>query len=738
MRRLLIVSLFLLIAPFGINAQGPEPRAPKDWYWQLGAGQYWNVGLGTELDGAMWDWLLVTYPAPESYRLLERCHQINPKQKYVMRINVPAGLGDARYYLGTATFLDYYYKPGVREKTHDQIRDVVRSTIEDFKCPDSIFAYTYSEELPGWWGCGDIIAWGKDPTQVPRELERYRKNIEAERGKPLVWDDETRLWAGKKYVESINDIHRIIKEASGGKMIIYWHHAGYDLLDTVPEGTPLTAKGLYPIRAEDIIKPGLCEGIMVGASGKSIFEKRFEPLLQKHHWPYFYQLSHPATMRLMSWADAVAVAEQKRPENLGYMFYCEGNCRRRRWNDDPAIPADDNVRSASIPTHMRRHCAQRGVGREVVRRYFRPRVQLQVSLDKRKPGDLFPVYTVVTNTRDETYYLDKEEARLHDVKVTLSLPDALAISPKHSGPATLSFGTLEALDKRLAEWWIVVKQPFKPPLDEPIRVAVEAQDAPSGSAETLVSAALPGLEKHVLRRSGEYWDEPGFGLPSDKPWVEMVPLNAPVKNPAITDGEHTWTYQGEIYVGQRLVIAPDGTARLHPQNLLPDTSKQLSDPDDPTGYRAFDKGYGVLNLWVSKYVKPGSKYRLTLEGKAEGGANSMANIRCFTFKNEVKALLVMHNLFSDKWQAVTREVEIPRNVNSLRRFYLYRYHKKGRIWYGQPRLEPADLPAEGLDVSARVAGSPLRLQHGLTRITYRDESLPTLDPKITVRLFYPE
>ena len=92
------------------------------------------------------------------------------------------------------------------------------------------------------------------------------KEIEAELGKLLKWDESLRLWVGKKFVKTLEEIHRIIKEEFPDKLVLYWQHTGYATLDDIgfllPKGAPLSTPGLYWYRYSDIIKPGLCDAFM--------------------------------------------------------------------------------------------------------------------------------------------------------------------------------------------------------------------------------------------------------------------------------------------------------------------------------------------------------------------------------------------------------------------------------------------------------------------------------------------
>ena len=553
-----------------------------------------------------------------------------------------------------------------------------------------------------------------------------------------MWCDETRLWVGRKFTESVARLHRIIKDTSAGKMIIYWHHGGYGLIEELGPAQPLATRGVYPYRWSDVVKPGLCEGIMLGSGSQTLMDKRYLPILDRHHWPYFKQLSHPSKMRLIPWSEALSMAHWKRPENLGYMFFCEGSCNSGRWNDDPSIPPEDNVSGASIVTHRRRFCAQQGIGRDVVHRALRPRVQIETTLSTRRPGNVFPMWAVVTNRRDMTWYLKRDKARLHGVKVRIELPPGLTADPRYSAPVDQTIGDMHPAESRIAEWWVTCTGPIRISDKQPVRVTVTADDAPTSHAVATGDSHVPGLLAHEIMRSGESWQEPGFALRDRRPWVEMIPTDKPVRNPGVTAGQVGWTYNGVLHVGHRLVIPPTGLAVLYAHNILPDAAAKLADPKDPTGFKCWSSGYGVFATGVHKYVRGGTRYRVTLSGKSDGGAQSRMDLRFLNIARKPTVIGVLEGKFGPDWKTVSVEVKVPDDANLLQYVYLARRARKGRIWYGQPRVEPADIPTAGLDVRDRVTGQALPLRQTLTRVTYRDASPPTHKPKMVVRLFFPD
>ena len=94
------------------------------------------------------------------------------------------------------------------------------------------------------------------------------------------------------------------------------------------------------------------------------------------------------------------MAKTKVPQNLGYFFFCQGNCAvANAWNVDPAIPhtPEANVYIASMPLHIRRFCAQEKIGLDVLARYLHLTVQADAPLRDVKPGDVFHLVAVIHN-----------------------------------------------------------------------------------------------------------------------------------------------------------------------------------------------------------------------------------------------------------------------------------------------------------------------------------------------------
>jgi hypothetical protein len=342
---------------------------------------------------------------------------------------------------------------------------------------------------------------------------------------------------------------------------------------------------------------------------------------------------------------------------------------------------------------------------------------------------------VIRNPKDPSYYLDPKEAVARDVKATVALPKGWSVDMRYSVPATVPLGDLAPGEAKAVTWYLATGAREAVTAKTPVKVTATAKGMPAGERAVWADTEVPGFLPHDILTSGTAWNEPGYRLPSDHPYLVLDGLNEPVRNPTLSDGVRSLTYKGELCAGLRVVVCPDGSARLFATNLIPPID-DLKDASDPTGCRALKDAYVVSGAYVGKYLRGGLKYRVTLSGKATDGAGALFIARCRNAANEVKEFPSWGIGFSDKWtDAASLDVDIPAEVNHLERIYLYRYNNKGVIWYGQPIFCRADIPADGLDVTGQLSGQPLRLaSSSITKITYTDENSPSSSPRVRVRV----
>lgn len=720
--------------------------------WELGHGfsaAYLENSLQviSELDIARWDWVLVEVHGQQNVPAMNRLLEINPRLKFLIRLWPINGLGVPGRMAGAATFLEYTLKPETQAEIDRRLRVAIRELRENISNWDNVVGFEFVEEIPGWWGCAhEIVSCTEPGGKIPEHLAHYKAELEQLLGKPLVWDAGTKWWVGKQCAATLERIHRLIKQESGGKLVFYHHQVGFATLDEVGETLPADFDVVkwagYPFYFRDIIKPGVCDGFMAYPNGPVVWNNKYMRHVTKNGWLFFSQLSHQSFMRMSSWADTEAMVMARSLQNLGYFFFCTGDCAAAGvWNDDPAIPRDPawNQRDVSTALHMRKHCAKWNIGMDVVRRHQHLQVRLDTKLDNLKAGDVFPLVAVIENPKDPSFYRSPEEAVARQVRVKAILPPGIVAEAKYSPPVELAIGDIPAQGRKSITWWLTLKDPKALQGRQALVVSATSANTDPGRAETRESVALPSLEPHVLRSSGEKWTENGFRYGGQRLTVEIVALGEPIKNPAVSDGIHTVTYRGEIWAGMRLVITGNLKARLYPANLLEGVEQAWTDPTDPSGYRAFSEGYQVGGAYLVKYLRAGAKYRLTISGKAEGGANSLVALRTGRREGEAWMPALLANAFAETWREASAELTVPDDIHVLERLYLYRFNNKGTIWYGPLSLVPADLPAEGKDVSEGVSGQAVVIPWGTVgEFTYLDESPAAGTGKVRVKLSLPE
>jgi len=734
-----------LAAILSLATAAPAPaEAEEDHYWGLGVGCYFG-GLGalTELDVARYDWVYLCFgnisANEETAQLLNRLLEINPELKIVIRVWPIMGLGDCPQNRYQATFLHYLYKPGVRDGLLANIDRQVGVVMDNISRPENVVGLTFLEELPGHFSGGPFRS-NETGGELTWDLERFRAEIEAERGKPLVWDDETRLWWGEKWVQVLGEIHERMKHASGGRLVWYYQQTNHVSLDMVPEDTPLDRPMLIPIRWGDIIKPGVCDGFFAYPNNQSVWDTYLR-LARENGWLFFSQVSHPGRMRLCAWDECLRMAKTRVPQNMGYFFYCPGDCAAdNARNDDPGIPdgPEWNTRGVSARLHHRRHLALEDVGMDVVRRYPPLRLRLDLPLDAAEPGGFIHPRVIVENVREESFFLDPAEAIVRDAGITMSVPQGFEIDTDKSAPPTIDLGDLQPGARVLADWWVQVPADFDGEPHDPFTVRAEAAAGGPTELSAAADSAIPLGRPHEVGASGAEWIEPGFRLAGDvQPAIVIEPLRDTVRNPAVSDGTARVQFQGTVAFGQRLLLDPQGS-RLITLPLLDDDGSSRADADDPTGFRSFDDGYLVVQLRVNRAVRPGETLLTGISGRAEGGAQSHVILRFVLEDGSTRDVGGLTNQFAEQWREREREFTVPEGATQLQQVFLYRFGQEGRIWYGPTKIEPAQGEAGDEDVSDRVRGAFPTLRQGrFAVIRYEDDDVPTVRPRVRVQLVMP-
>ena len=732
----------LLSSLVSVEASTDKP----DRYWQLGAGTYFGGLRGdmTKVDVARFDWMFLCFGnvavAPVTVDQLNRMLAINPRLKIVIRVWPIGNLGDCDQNHRQATFLHYLYAPGVREKVLAGARYQIRLVLDRIAKPENVVGATFLEELPLHFtgapfhknATGDTVSW---------DLERFRKEIEAERGKPLRWDDDTRRWWGRKWCQVMDEIHGEMKRALDGRMVFYYQQTNHASIDMVPEGTPLDKPMLMPIRWTDIIKPGLCDGFFAYANNRTIWDSYLR-LAKEHHWYFFSQVAHPP-YRMSSWPDHMEMAKTRIPQNLGYFFYCEGDCAASKtWTIDAGIPPGPewNTSRVSIRRHTLRHLALEQVGVDVLQRQPALRLYLDLPLEKAVGTAWLRTRVVVVNRREPEWYRDPAEAVARKVTLTLSVPEGFSLDPRHSPPASIAMGDLAPGERRAAEWWVSVKPGFTGEPSSPFVLTGKTDGSPATVISTGADTAPPFGQPCDIGVSGTEWLESPFRLsPSPvKPRIVIDVLAGPVRHPAVGEGNAVIAYEGVLESGTRLVLDPNQGARLFALPLVDDDGAARADAADPSGFKPFDKDYVVVNSVIRRPIRGGTPLRITVEGKGVDGAQSFVNLH-FTAKGQARDVALLANRFSSNWQQVNQTVRAPDDADTLDRIYLYRFGQKGKVWYGPLRVDRTDIGDAGRDVSPALRGAFPSLSATRFHVfRYTDDELPSLTPRVRVQLVVPE
>ena len=751
----LLFALFVSMAArptIAVADETPAEAAP-DRYWQLGAGCYFG-GLGdlTELDVARYDWVMVCFGNISSNRhtteLLNRLLAINPDLKFMIRLwpgiyaEHPPGKNKQQ-----ATFLHYMYTPGVKQRVDKELSRQVRVVLDHIDKPENVIGLTFMEELPFIFG-GTALhrnVTGTPIQQLSPAMDLFRKEIEAERGKPLYWDDETRRWWGRRWSDALGEIHATMKTASDGRLVFYWLQTNHSTLDGVPEGASLERPGLMPHYWSDVIKPGLCDGFFAYPNNEPIWQQ-YVNTARRHNWPMFLQLSHPGTMRLGPWDTCVRLAKTRTPQNLGYFFYCSGYCasldNAGAWNIDPAIPHDPawHAGDPSEKLHMRRHLAQEDVGMDIVRRQPAFHLDVDLPLNQAQAGGYLKVRAVARNVREPSFFLNPGEAVLHKVAITLEAP--AGFTHKSSGISsktlTLPIESMEPGEWRVGQWYLTVPRDFDGTIHQPFVITARAD----GTVTTEIRADRDmniDFDEPRTARNGTQWLAPGYRLPARevRPRIVIEALQGGVRDPGVGNQSARITYRGVLNAGQRLVLDPDGPSRLFTPPLVEDSASGRVSTVDPSGFSGYISGYMVASLPARGRIRPGQQLRLSLAGKAEGGAQSQLVLRYRTPTGTTdQAVLV--NRFATEWREITDEVSVPVEAVALENIYFYRRNGAGTVWYGPLKIERVDTPSDGVDVSDRLEGTfPVVLSDQINVMRYTD-SLPawTAD-RVRVQLVAP-
>lgn len=743
---------------------GPAAAGQASHYWQWGWGTY-GSGLGSSVvDIARFDWSFICFGnEPADQRVVDWCNailQVDPTHKFVIRVWPIGGLGDCPENHHQATFLHYLYKPGVKEALLKNVRTQIELIVKGLSKPENVMGSVFLEELPGHFSACPFRSpeWKKgDP--LPWDIQRFQKEVEAELGGPFDWAEEKhRAWWGRRWVQVMDEIHKTMKEASGGRTVIYYQATGFPTLDyyeAVREADKEGARkynpaGFVPIHYADVVKPGFCDGIFGYPNNKFIWETQTQTVVKKLGCLMFSQISMPPGMRLCTLDEMAALARWEHPGNLGGFLFPDEGRKTRAWNE---LPYQDDAYWTWID-HMRHFGWQHKIGLDLVARCLAPQVQVDYSLKDLKKSGFVHVQAIVHNPRHPSWYGGRADlALLKRMRVTLQVPEGFSIPPTNNAGPTLDLGDLGAGEYRAADWWVRLdKDEPTIPAGQAFRVTASAEAVAEGRgttgtvASSAVDQAIACLKPRVLGRSGETWMEPAVRLPDYPAAVELQALAADILFPELVCGGYRRVvYRDVLSPNTLLRIGPGPKAALFAFPVFDEKVCRFSPHvPGPDGLVTFDKGYGVFGAGVAP-VRSREKYKVRVTGRAKDG--NLLVIMRFSGRRDGKPadqdFQCFYGGLTEQVKTIeSAPIEVPRFDGGTAglRLYFYRIESKGTLYLQSFECRRADIPEAGLDVSARLEGILSDLIQPLTVWTYKDLSDPVRysNQKIRIRFLSPE
>ncbi len=723
-----------------------EPGAASR-YWELGWGLYGGEGL----DAARFDWHMICFgnvgANEKTVEALNEILRLNPQHKFLIRVWPIMGAGDCEQNRHQATLFHYWYKPGVREKVLAETRRQVRLVCQGVSRPENVYGSCFLEELPGHFSSAPFGGKWKPGDDLPWDMKRFRKEIEAELGEPLNWASrEHRLWWGRKYCQALEEIHRAMKEASGGRPVFYYQATAWYTLDHLDlpifkDQDPYLR--IVPISYAEIVKPGVCDGIFGYPNTPTIWKNQTQTVVQQRRCLLFSQMSMPPGMRGCRFGQMVEMARWEQPGNVGSFLYATHGRKTRARNE---LEYQDESSFWTLPDHVRHFAWEQKIGQAIVDRALAPAVRLVYDLSKSPKKDSIRVIAQVTNRRDASWYgRSEEQATLRNLAISLTVPEGFTILPSPSTPPTIKLGDLGPQRTCVADWWVHVGPlPARIPDGGAFGAELTYAEGPSVSVRCSEPAAtIAGFEPRPIARSGDGWAEPLYDRPAMESVVELVPT-AEVFGPELGNATRTARYRDTLGPGLRLVIGPGLKARLFA--LPPFDLSQRQFGAGPEGPPPATAGY-VVQRTKTVPVAPGQKYRITITGWARDGGQSMVQAH-FVWKGpkrrqqETRDVTCLVKQFGSEEASVSQEIEVPADAGQDAKMQLlfYRFQSKGAVFYKGFDCRRADIAEEGVDVTGRLEGELPRLEPPFTEWRYRDLSDPDAygRPKLTVRFLTPE
>jgi hypothetical protein len=752
----LVVVTVAMVSCMVLTA-GDGNKDENSRYWSWGWGTY---GLGTNLannpdnalDNARFDWTFICFgndPADQS--AVDRCNEIlklNPKHKFVIRVWSIGGLGDCKENRNQATFLHYLYAPGVREKLLAETRRQIELIVKGVSIPESVVGCTFLEELPGHFSSAPFGGRWKAGEDLPWDIKRFQKEIAAELGETFdMMNPKHRQWWGQQYVKVISEINKTMKEASGGRIVIYYQETNQVALDQVEDGQQAYKNrppyAVIPIHYADILKPGLCDGIFGYPNNQTVWDQQTLSIARKLKCCFFSQISQPPGMRLSKLEEMTALARVEMPGNLGAFIFPTAGRKIRAWNE--LTYQDDSY--WTYVDHIRKFGWDNKIGIDIVDRALQPRISADYKCSGTSKTGFIHLQAQVLNPRDPSWYGGSaDRATMKNLKVTLSVPDGFSIPHENNAGPTLTLGDLAAQECRALDWWVRLdKDTPEIPAGKGFLISVAADNGVQGKQlYTGADQTVPSFETHLLFRSGDSWVEPFYRGEPFPLVAELRSLRNDILFPQLDGGYRKVVYRDILPPYTRLRIGPGAKATLLPDPLFEEATLHFSPHKaNAEGAVEFKDGYLLYGAGPVK-VHSGESYKIKLTGWSPDGGQPLVVARFEgnkNGKNESSDMQAICASFTkEKTTAESPEIKVPIfDKGDVRlRFYFYRFQSKGSLFLESFDCRRTDIPEAGLDVSSRLEGILADLVPPFTTWIYRDLSDPVETwPKISVRFLAP-
>ena len=601
-----LLPSFVFVLALGAQAQ------QANHYWQWGWGAY---GPGLVEDVARYDWSLVNFGSiPSDAQTVERLNailRVNPNHRFVIRIWPIMHLGKLPNNRYQATLWDYFYRPGIKEKIQENIRQQFELLHHGLTRPEAIIGMTFLEELPFHFTSIPFNA-PITETFMPWDMAPFEAEISAELGHPFdISKEEDALWWGKKYCLYLNEVHQYMRSIAPNCKIIYWHVNSHDTLDRADK--KLFDKGVLPFYMGDLLQDGNCDGIFGFPSNDLNWQKQTMDIVQKYNCLFFSQASTPARMRLTDFKETVERTMVKHPGNLGTFVHIEPEgANIHAWNMIPEFKGKSNVH---IDDMLRWFGHRYQVGLPVVRQILKPRLYLDYDFCDKAPGDYVTVSVALYNPRNKSWFEGNEEqATLKNVELQLAnIPDGYILPPEANSPRLLRIESLGGEEVIEATWWLQKERDSDSFSPNQLQVAVQAAglEKTVQSAEGMQQSRSMNTE-YTISRTGERWLMISGGGRQSNFHLEMESLRRKVNYPRLTLNDQEILYRGFLEPGDKLLLYPGVKATLVNPPLISEKTARF-DRDDADTERVFEDDYLVFSSPAFR-VKAGREYVFTITG----------------------------------------------------------------------------------------------------------------------------